>query len=199
MAHTSCMLGKQSYMHASAYTCPRCRERARTHKCVTHCFSMATVVTWTRLNSRVPVLSNDNLVVRKVITRLWKFKYPYKLPLWSLKAIEPLCLPDCLSGSISIFETPRASYIYIVDEDWQGTASLWFKWKNWSEKFSIDGEECLSIQCEGYRVQQRIVRIVHDTCYRCEWCKWYIALEEVVQLWMGRKVTGSSETGVKGV
>jgi hypothetical protein len=54
MAHTSCMLDKQAYMHSRACIRPRsqahARARTHTHKYVILFFSAATMVTWTRLN-----------------------------------------------------------------------------------------------------------------------------------------------------
>jgi hypothetical protein len=54
MAHTSCRLDKQGYMHTRLCTRPRSRAhaRARTHTLtqICNCFSNATVVRWMRLS-----------------------------------------------------------------------------------------------------------------------------------------------------
>jgi hypothetical protein len=106
-------------------------------------------------------------------------------------------LPASLSVSVLMFETPKASYIYTVDAEWQGTARLWFRRKNWSEKFSIHIEASASVLCESKRVPEKVmwmlhgtmwkvcmvrgacVKGVHGTWYLCERCAWY-----VVPIWM---------------
>ena len=60
MAHKSCMLDKQGYMHARSGTRPsarvhagtraRARAQTHTHKCVKRCFSTAAMITWSPLN-----------------------------------------------------------------------------------------------------------------------------------------------------
>jgi hypothetical protein len=89
------------------------------------------------------------------------------------------CFPASLPTSPFQYWYLRPQRLHTVAAEWQGNASLWFKWKNRSEKFSIHIGESVSIQCEVYRVPERMVWMVRGTSVHREWfvvpaCLWVV-------------------------